>query len=167
MIWEKFYPMWTAMIGRIDKEQLGEWKRFTDSAGSDAALTSAVEELAEWYGNNRERDCRAALPNLWQLKKSYRNFLAQRAQQFRERPCAFCENSRTVIVLDNGKYLTSEFPPDPANFTGIRKCGSVPCPVCRAKEYAMPDMCERVKRFCRTVSRRNELLSDPAKNAGN
>lgn len=159
MKWEKFYPLWCAQIGRIDRELLGVWKSFADSVEQDEILEEAIETLAEWYAVNRERDSWTPMPNLWQLKRSYRAIMEKKAKFRRDLPCGFCENSRTVIVLDNGKYHTDQFPADPAQFTGKHRCtASVPCPVCRAGEYALPGMRERVKRFCLPPSRRSEFF---------
>ncbi len=162
MLWEKFYPLWMAHIGKIDREVLPVWNQFISTA-EETLVTEAVYSLAESYNIAKERDNFTAMPNLWQLKKRYETLLARRqAQIFKSRKCSFCENSATVYVLDTGNYASPEFPVDPATYRGRRNLCVVPCPCCRKENYSgMEELRQRIWKFCRPVASRNELLHSP------
>lgn len=131
MNWEEFYGLWTAYVGKIERETLREWMNFTSSANA-AVIRQAVMNIAERF-HSRTADFYTPPPNLWQLRNEYNNLLQQKNSH--RAGCRFCHNSGTVLVLDTGDYDPDRFPADPETYTGQRyQCG-VPCPFCRSEMY--------------------------------
>ncbi|MBE6358595.1 MAG: hypothetical protein E7057_05035 [Lentisphaerae bacterium] len=159
MQWQEFYSTWLALIGRIDREVLGVWNEYISACDRDTAL-EAVNSLAEKYNPAKEKDSFVLMPNLWQFRREYENIRERKRQQKKSCvSCGFCENSGTVYVLDTGNYQSDEFPVDPGVYDGRRCLCVVPCPHCRKDNYSgMAELSDRIIRFCRPFSRRDELL---------
>ena len=161
MTWDNFVVLWSKYLNTgIPQESIREWQKFVKTA-DDAILTEAAKVVADKYLAAADRGNNKA-PTLYQLANAYGEvFRRKRAKIFTG--CDFCEHeaSATVHVLDSGIYDES-FPPDPETWNGRRAIGSVPCPYCRANEYGNQVIRERVRRYSRPWSRRNELFHKPA-----
>jgi hypothetical protein len=157
--WENFIVLWSKYLNtQIPKESVRDWQRFVAKA-DDRVLTESVKAVADKYLSAVERGNSKA-PVLYQLANAYGEASRELKGQSAHKGCDFCdyEASATVFVLDNGDYTAGEFPPDPATWNGRRCIGSVPCPCCRANEYADQRTRERVQKYARPFARRNELL---------
>jgi hypothetical protein len=159
MTWEKFVVLWSKCLNTsIPQEAIREWQKFAKTA-DDAILTEAVNVVADKYqaaadkGNNKA-------PTLYQLANAYGEIFREKRGTKSFTGCEFCEHeaSATVYVIDNGDYSSPDFPPDPVKWDGRRNLCVVPCPCCRANEYADMGLRDRVLKNSRPFSRRNELL---------
>jgi hypothetical protein len=160
MTWEKFVVIWSKYLNTsIPQESIREWQKFAKTA-DDAVLTEAVNVVADKYqaaadkGNNKA-------PTLYQLANAYGEIFREKRGTKSFTGCEFCEKeaSATVYVIDSGDYHNPDvFPPDPATWSGRRSICVVPCPCCRANDYGDQRIRERVQRYSRPFSRRNELL---------
>jgi hypothetical protein len=159
MTWEKFVVIWSKYLNTsIPQESIREWQKFAKTA-DDAVLTEAVNVLADKYqaaadkGNNKA-------PTLYQLANAYGEIFREKRGTKSFTGCEFCEKeaSATVYVIDIGNYSSPDFPPDPVKWDGRRNLCVVPCPCCRATEYADMGLRDRVLKNSRPFSRRNELL---------
>lgn len=160
MTWDNFIVLWSKFVNTaIPKESVREWQKFTTKA-DDRVLTEAVKMVADKYLAAVDRGNSKA-PTLYQIANAYGEASREIIGQSAHKGCDFCDHevSATVFVLDTGDYTPGIFPPDPATWNGRRCIGSVPCPCCRANEYADQRIRERVQRYARPFARRNELLS--------
>lgn len=165
MTWDNFAVLWSKHLNTsIPQEAIREWQKFAKTA-DDAVLTEAVKEIADKYFAAMDRGNNKA-PTLYQLANAYGEIFREKRGSSKSFPgCEFCENeaSATVHVIDSGDYRNPDvFPPDPATWNGRRSLCVVPCPCCRAGEYADQRIRERVQRYARPFSRRNELYRRPA-----
>jgi hypothetical protein len=159
MTWEKFVVIWSKYLNTsIPQESIREWQKFAKTA-DDSILTEAVKVVADKYqaaadkGNNKA-------PTLYQLANAYGEIFREKRGTKSFTGCEFCEKeaSATVYVIDIGNYSSPDFPPDPVKWDGRRNLCVVPCPCCRANEYADMGLRDRVLKNSRPFSRRNELL---------
>ena len=160
MTWDKFVVLWSREIDTsIPQASVHQWQQFVASA-NDSVLIQAVKNVAEKHLNLAEKGVNKK-PVLAQLQFAYDSLRKEQREARGHKGCDFCDHevSATVYVLDNGNYSDGNFPPDPATWQGRRCLGSVPCPCCRANEYAVERTRERVQKYARPFAKRNELLS--------
>ena len=158
MTWDKFVVLWSTEIdSTIPKESIFQWQDFVGKADNQL-LVKAVKNIAEKYFGNVEKGSNKK-PVLSQLVAAYNALKNEKKLATAHPGCEFCEKeaSATVYVLDNGDYSSPDFPPDPEQWNGRRNLCVVPCPCCRANEYADQRIIERVQRYSRPFRRRNEL----------
>lgn len=163
MTWEKFVVLWSTEIdSTIPKESIFQWQDFVGKADNQL-LVKAVKSVAEKYFGNVEKGSNKK-PVLSQLVAVYNALKNEKKLATAHPGCDFCEHeaSATVYVIDIGNYSSPDFPPDPVKWDGRRNLCVVPCPRCRANEYADMGLRDRVLKNSRPFSRRNELYRRPA-----
>lgn len=160
MTWDNFVVLWSTEIdSTIPKESVFQWQDFVDKADNQL-LIEAVKNIAEKYFGNVEKGSNKK-PVLSQLVAAY-NVLKNEKKLATAHPgCDFCDHdaSGMVYVIDNSPGGMDNFPPDPATWQGRRNVCVVPCPCCRANEYADQGVRDRVLHYSRPFARRNELYS--------
>ena len=163
MTWDKFIVLWSKFVNTaIPKESVRDWQKFTAKA-DDRVLTEAIKIIADKYFAAIEKGNSKA-PTLYQLANTYGEVSREMIGQSAHKGCDFCDHepSATVYVIDSGNYSSPDFPPDPETWDGRRNLCVIPCPCCRANEYADQRIRERVQKYARPFSRRNELYRPPA-----
>lgn len=163
MTWDKFVVLWSNYLNTsIPQKSIWEWQKFVKQA-NDGILAEAVKVVAEKYQAAADRGNNKA-PTLYQLANAYGEIFREKRGAKSFAGCEFCEKeaSATVYVIDIGNYSSPDFPPDPKKWDGRRSLCVVPCPCCRANDYADMGLRDRVLKNSRPFSRRNELYRRPA-----
>ena len=156
MIWRDFYSAWQARIpARMPEESLRQWNAYVSGLPADLA-TKALDVLTERYYSERARTGSIAAPTLWQYRKAVESIYAETARPGAPNRCDVCDGEGMVVVLD--RVPGKEFPPDPDDDLPRRTLCAAPCPVCSGDRYPNDWLRDRVRRFCRSNSRRNELF---------
>lgn len=163
MRWDDFVVLWSTNLDtKIPQESVREWQKFVKYAEPEI-MKLAVAEITERYHAAQSKKDYVPAPVLYELRMAYDKARRETQGVKAHQGCEFCEYeaSANVLVLDNGNYTPGEFPPDPATFTGTRCISSVPCPCCRAGEYADQRVRERVRQYARPFSKKDELIYSP------
>lgn len=156
MKWDEFVVAWSSTLNTgIPEDALREWQRFVKSTDSEV-MKSAIQTIADRYyaGDNKKS------PTLYNMQSAYHEIMSDRQRSTVHAGCDFCEYdaSANVCAIDSGNYDGEVFPPDPETWQGLRRICVLPCPCCRANEYADQRMRDRVRRYAKPLSKRNSLF---------
>jgi hypothetical protein len=159
MKWDEFVVEWSSTLNTgIPQEAIREWQRFVKSSDADAIKTAIRNVAEEYYRSNSDNK---KSPTLFNLQKAYNAIAEENAKKLNLHGCDFCHDiSGTVLVIDSGNYDPAVFPPDPETWNGRRSVCALPCPCCRANEYDNQNMRERVRKYAKPISQRNNLIAN-------
>lgn len=158
MEWKKFYRLWQTETGStIPDDVLPEWCEFVESS-EDTALERAINSVAEWY-NNKQRNSTGFVANitLFQLRGAYYSELKSSGIPLGN--CVVCGGEGHVLVNDNGRHGTEDFPAPKGIWA--RGISAMPCPKCASELYGANNaLRERVSRNCVSPDHRSELYGE-------
>ena len=156
MIWKTFYSAWKARIGvNMAEETLPQWSAYVSGLPDDLAV-QALDRLTEAYFEDRRRNGTVTPPTLWQFRRIVGETYAETARPAAPTACPLCDGEGVVMVLWSAPG--QDFPPDPAGDLPRRSICAAPCPECAGERYTDARLRDRVRRFCRSNRRREELL---------
>ena len=156
MLWKTFYGAWKARIGvNMPEEALREWSLYV-SGLPDALAVQALDRLTEIYFDDRRRNGTVTPPTLWQYRRIVGEIHTETVRPSAPTACPVCDGEGVVLVLD--RVPGEEWPPDPSHALTRRCICAAPCPECAGDLYQNDRLRDRVRLFCRSNRRREELM---------